>query len=167
MGVASFALSLVALVFSAIAIGWQIANFFLTGQRVKVDVTGMNVVSVSPQELHEPIIQVTVRATGRVPVEVTGWAVRWPNNQAIVGAIIAAQYGNRPGVFLGDPLPTLIEPGRSASFNIPQVAITQARDVLGLDPHEGKLDVYFSARRRKRFRKSVADLVALPPAPSD
>lgn len=162
MAAASLVISILAFVVSAAALAWQIANYLLTGQRATVSVSGMSLLAVPDGAAMEPVAQIIVRAVGRVPVEVTGWSVSYPDDQHLIAALVALQYGHLPGVHLGDTLPMVIDPGRSGHFSIPIVAIVSARDKLNLDPHKGHVSVQFAARRTIKLRKPVGKLVRLP-----
>lgn len=161
MTVASLVIAILALMVSSGALGWQVVNYLLTGQRAKVAVTRMNLFSVPAATKLEPVVQIIVSAVGRVPVEVTSWSVSYPEDQHLLSTMVGLQYAQFPDVFLGDTLPKVIEPGRSASFNIPVAALTAARDKLGHDPSSGRLAVHFAARKSIKVRKPVGDLVRL------
>lgn len=163
MEVASLLIAILALVLSAAALGWNVASFILQGQRAKLVVTSMGVLSTNPPTPMEPVLQMTVSATGRQPVEVTGWCLAYPKNQYLHSALVGLQYGSFPSVFLGDTIPHVVQPGSSASFNIPRVAVEKAAEHLGLDPRQGQAQIFFAARRPLRDKRSIADYLATPP----
>lgn len=164
MAAASLVISVLALMVSSGGLAWQVVNYLLTGQRAKVSVARMNLLSVPDGTKMEPVVQITVSAVGRVPVEVTSWSISYPDEQHLHSTMVGLQYGKFPDVYLGDTLPMVVEPGRSASFNIPAVAIEAARDTLGHDPSAGRLAVHFAARRSIRIAKPIGDLVRLKPS---
>jgi hypothetical protein len=164
MTAAALAISVLALMVSSGALAWQVVSYLLTGQRAKVSVARMNLLSIPDGAKMEPVVQITVSAVGRVPVEVTSWSISYPGEQHLHSAMVGLQYAKFSDVYLGDTLPMVVEPGRSASFNVPAAAIEAARDKLGHDPSVGRLAVHFAARRSIRIGNPIGDLVRLKPS---
>jgi hypothetical protein len=157
MTVASFVISVLAFVVSGATFGWNLLNYLLTGQRAQLRVSSMRALNTETGTEMQPFLQVTVSATGRVPVEVTGWSLAFPDDLHLHSALIEAQYGNLSDVYLGDKLPEIIQPGRSGSFNLPTVAIKESGERYKLDLGAGHIQVYFAARKPLRDKKSVTE----------
>lgn len=154
MTVAAFVVSIVSLL---VTLGWNILNYLLTGQRAKLSVTPMKLLAVGGGLEMEPVVQLTVSSVGRVPVEVIGWSVAFPDDHHLHWATVKAQYGSLTSVHLGDDLPKVIEEGRSGNFCIPVVAIEKVAELHGLDLTKGYVQVYFGARKHLRDSKSIAE----------
>jgi hypothetical protein len=157
MTVATFVVAVLALLVSGTALGWNILNYLLTGQRAELNVTSMRVINRGMGQEMEPFVQITVRATGRVPVELTAWSLAFPGDIHFHSALIEEQYGHLSNVYLGDKLPKLIQPGSSGSFNLPKVAVEAIEKVHQLDLRKGHVQVYFAARKQLRDKKSIAE----------
>lgn len=137
-------------------LGWNVLNYLLTGQRAALSVIGMRMLTAAGTDM-EPVIQITVQATGRIPVEVTSWNVTFPDDLRMHSAFIRMQYGKLDSVHLGDELPKVIPPGSSGSFNFPRVAIEKGAEQHGLNLSDGHIQVYFAARKPLRDKKSIAE----------
>lgn len=158
MTVASFVISVLAFVVGGASLGWNVLNYLLTGQRAELNITAMNLLTQRPPEKEmEPVVQITVGATGRVPVEVTGWSLTFPDNLHLLSTLVEMQYGALSSVHLGDKLPKVIQPGSSGSFNLPQIAIKRGAEQHNLDLNKGHIQVYFAARKPLRDKKSIAE----------
>ncbi|WP_143466566.1 hypothetical protein [Lentzea kentuckyensis] len=157
VAVASLIISALALLVGGASLAWNVLNCLLTGQRAKLSVTPMKLLATGGGVGMEPVVQITVAATGRVPVEVIGWSVAFPDDHHLHSATVRAQYGNLASVHLGDDLPKVIEEGRSGTFCVPIVAIKKAAEHHGLDLTKGHVQVYFGARKTLRDRKSIAE----------
>jgi hypothetical protein len=155
--VASFVIAAVALVVGGASLGWNILNYLLTGQRAELAVASMRLIIPSTASEIEPIVQLKVSATGRVPVEVTGWSLAFPDNLHLRSTEVEVQYGNLSSIYLGDKLPKVIQPGSSGSFNLPRVAIEKSVENYKLDLSQGYIQVYFAARKKLRDTKSIAE----------
>ncbi|MGH3712176.1 MAG: hypothetical protein ACRDT4_01730 [Micromonosporaceae bacterium] len=160
MTVASFVIAVLAFLVSGVSLGWNIVSFLLQGQRAELSVTPMRLLNPMMGSEMEPVVQITVRATGRQPIEVTGWSLTFPDNAHLHSVLIETQYGNLSSVHLGDKIPKVIQPGSSGSFHLPQVAIEKAAEVHKLDPRKGHIQVYFAARKQLRDKKSIAERLA-------
>lgn len=155
MAVASFVISALAFVVGGASLGWNVLNYLLTGQRASLSVSGMRLITTMGTEM-EPVLQITVMATGRMPVEVTGWSVTFYDDLHLHSTFVRMQYEGFETIHLGDDLPKMIQPGSSASFNIPKVAIEKGAEHQKLDLNEGYIHVYFAARKPLRDKKSIA-----------
>ncbi len=155
MTVASFAISALAFVVSGASLGWNVLNYLLTGQRASLSASGMRLLTTMGTEM-EPVLQITVMATGRVPVEVTSWSVMFPNDLHLHSTLVHMQYDRFKEIHFGDDLPKMIQPGSRASFNIPKVAIEKGGEHQKLDLNEGYINVYFAARKPLRDKKAIA-----------
>jgi len=72
-------ISIVALVVSAASLAWQVASWKRSGPVVKVTAAQLlPVFDHGPGDWH---IAVTARNSGRAPVTVTGWGLRFPDGQ--------------------------------------------------------------------------------------
>ncbi|MFF2027234.1 hypothetical protein [Rhodococcus koreensis] len=156
MTVASFVMSALALTVSGASLGWNVLNFILTGQRAELSISVVRPLTTTGETL-EPVVQITVRGTGRVPIEVTGWSLTFPENFVLHSALVSAQYGQLRSVYLGDQLPKTIQPGGSGSFNLPTIAIEKSVENYQLDSAKGHIQVHFAARKPLRDKKPVAE----------
>lgn len=139
------ALSVVAIVLSALSLGWQAATYVLTGGRVHVELrvgavdpsgTGMvhgPVSSATPdwaehqarQGYTRPVVGVLVRNRGRLPVTVTEWT--------LVGS---HELNFRPiGLSIGPELPYRLDLGAS------ELWVTDLGSVLGLGSFRGRVSL--------------------------
>jgi len=75
-------------------------------------------------KMHEPVITMTVSATGRVPIEVTGWSLSFPDGSHLHYELVRLQYGHLEGVHLERQSTKVIEPGRSGTFMLPALLST-------------------------------------------
>ncbi|MCA1603087.1 MAG: hypothetical protein LC776_16105, partial [Acidobacteria bacterium] len=98
-------------------------------------------------KMHEPVITMTVSATGRVPIEVTGWSLSFPDGSHLHSELVRLQYGHLEGVHLGDDLPKVIEPGRSGTFMLPCAAIDAAANHYNFNLNKGYVQIFFAARK--------------------
>lgn len=123
------AVSIVALVLSALSIGWQAATFVLTGGRVKVELrvgafhaSGSGMIHAAVKDAasawsgHEaaqgytrPVLVVQVRNVGRLPVTVTEWSVVAQPGGASFRPVAGS---------IGPNLPYRMEPGTSETWAV-------------------------------------------------
>jgi len=154
--VASFVISILAFAVGGASLGWNVLNYLLTGQRAELSISAMRLLTTVATEM-EPVVQITVRATGRVPVEVTGWSLTFPDNLHLPSSMVEMQYESLSSVHLGDKLPKVIQPGSRGLFNLPQVAIEKCAEHYNLNLNKGRIQVYFAARKQLRDKKSIAE----------
>ncbi|MGH4013631.1 MAG: hypothetical protein ACRDSL_06790 [Pseudonocardiaceae bacterium] len=156
-------ISSLALLVSGLALGWNIVNYLLTGQRAKLHVMAAKLVDPTNGKTHEPVVTMTVSATGRVPIEVTGWSLSFPDDSHLHSELVRLQYGHLEGVHLGDDLPKLIQPGCSGTFMLPRVAIDAAAKHYNFDLNKGHIQIFFAARKTLRDKSSIAKRISLKP----
>jgi hypothetical protein len=106
----------------AASLAWSIASHVLSGGRVAVDLRGgwagpSNLITaplarktIQPDRnfVNEPVLAVQARNTGRLPVSVEGWAVKF--GELSLGHV--DHYAN-------DPLPRVLNVGESATWIVP------------------------------------------------
>jgi hypothetical protein len=99
-------LSVIAIVLSMTSLGWQVASWKRSGPVVKVTAQQALITSGPEADWHT---DVTARNTGRAPITVTGWGLRFPDGQTIV------MMRNLP---ISAPLPYRLEAGAASSWYI-------------------------------------------------
>lgn len=101
-------LSIVAVVLSATSIGWQVVAFRRSGP--VVGVTATQALPTYGPEMGDWHVNVTARNSGRSPVTVTGWGLRFPDGQAMFMT---------ENLSWSTALPYRLEQGASGSWYIP------------------------------------------------
>lgn len=164
-------IAITALVFSAASLTWQVVTFLMQGQRATVEVFSASTAMLgvlNEEGERQGVLAVTVRAKGRVPVQVDAWAIVFArdkegNANALLEAAMRAQYPQHVAFRTGKNLPVTVDPGHSATFYIPREPVEAATNIPGTDLNDGHIEVYFGARRKFRDRKSVAQRLVLRP----
>ncbi len=143
MNVASLVLGICGVVLASLSLGWQAAQYVLTGGRVKVRLQigalgNGAIVTAAPSSLHEgwweqlaeqgyrrPIVAVTVANVGRLPVTVARWGLKSGLGMSLYPAADS----------IGPPLPHRLEVGESETWAVDMGAvdafIRATREVLG------------------------------------
>jgi|GEM_PF-5275136 hypothetical protein len=152
----SLIIAALALLVSGTTLGWNILSYLLQGQRAKLNIGPIRVLDTEGTSEKERAIQITVISTGRVPVEVTGWSVRFPNDVHLHSELISLQYRQFESIHLGDEIPKLIQPGGRGTFLLPRVAVEAAAKHYDLDLDGGRIHVYFAARKPLRDKRRIS-----------
>lgn len=135
MQIATFVLSVAALVLSVIALTWQMVEHRLTGSRVRADlrlgglgfggvVTGpldMNRSTLASQGVQEWVLCIDVRNIGRMAMDLTNFEIEFESGGAY----------NRAGWHLNPELPYRLESGSSKAFYVPLDDVEKALSMMG------------------------------------
>lgn len=162
--------AIIALIVSGFVFGWQILSYLLQGQRVTVEVFTARTVQIGDQTIGNPnegVIAVTIRARGRVAVQVDSWAVVFPGSKkgevrALPEASLRVQFPSHHAFKITpEATPFTVDAGHSKTFYIPREPVEAAQQLPGYDLHEGRIEVYFGARRKFRDSKSIAERLGI------
>jgi hypothetical protein len=78
---ATFVLSVVAIVLSITSLSWQVVSWKLSGPVVQI--TASQALPVYGQSVGDWHVAVTAHNSGRAPVTVNGWGLRFPDQQTM------------------------------------------------------------------------------------
>jgi hypothetical protein len=137
-------------------LGWNIISYLLSGQRAKLSVSSISVLNAGSGTPQQPAIQITVSATGKVPIEVTGWSLSFPDEFHIHSDLVRLQYGHLEGIHLGDEIPKVIQPGGRGIFLLPRVVVDAGVRNYNFDLTKGRIHVFFAARKPLHDTQSIA-----------
>jgi len=148
MQTAAFVIAVIAVVLSALSLGWQAAVFALTGGRVRVtlhvgalDQMGTSMVTLPVEQLSgqraqgladqgftRPVFAVRVRNVGRLPVTVERWSLRVPDDPGRRGGFLVPSSVPNPAggaelmpmgnLSIGPALPHRLEAGASETWAV-------------------------------------------------
>jgi hypothetical protein len=107
----------IAIIGAATGIGslaWQMVTFSKSGPVVTV--TATVAFFTHGAEISDPVVNVKATNSGRSPVTVKGWGLRFPNGQTMVILKPAPP---------SDPLPYRLEPGADANWYVPAVEVAR------------------------------------------
>ena len=163
MQVATLVIAVVGLGLAALSLGWQLATFFLTGPRVKVDLhegfksasgelmtgaasiyTNEGRAALERLGYTEHVLAIEAINTGRLAATVNGWSIEFGNG---------ALYEN-PSDMLNPKLPYRLEPHTSQLWCAP---VENLRAVEWKDPNATTVRgvVRLAGRRRVRSRNAL------------
>jgi hypothetical protein len=169
-------IAVVALIVAVLAlawgIAWAIAAHVLAGQRISVSITKMTSLDPTGTIKSQELLQMTVSATGRVAVQVTGWAILFPLGKRkkdgyhfIPSAMMQNQFGDHLAFLASKKLPLTIEPGHSQDIYIPVEPLHALYESQTRDFNEGFIQITFGARRVFRDKKSLAERMRITANP--
>jgi hypothetical protein len=151
-------------------VAWAIATHLLGGQRVKVEVTNMRGVDLGDPTKSHDMLMVTIRAIGRMPVQVSAWAVMFPTEKkgtfhVIHQELMKLQYPTHPAILAATKTPFTVEPGHAERILIPAEPLKALYETGERDFSKGFIQVSFGARRDFRDKTNLAERMGLTPKP--
>jgi hypothetical protein len=120
--VTSFILGIVGTVTGIGALVWQVITWKRSGPVVTV--TAMQALPTYGDRVGDPLTCVTARNSGRAPVTVSSWGLRFPDGQVMF--IRQAFAGS-------DALPYRLEAGASGSWSVETTAVAETCKAHGVD----------------------------------
>lgn len=115
MEVTTLVIAIIGAITGVAALAWQVITWRQSGPVVVV--TATQAFPTYGPGVGEPHVNVTASNSGRSPVTVKGWGLRFPDGQTMV-------FPNP--VPWSDPLPNRLEPGADASWYVPTVEVARA-----------------------------------------
>jgi hypothetical protein len=121
MEVTTLVIAIIGAVTGIGSLAWQVVTFRQSGPVVTV--TATQAMPTYGAEVGDPHVDVTARNTGRSPVTVTGWGLRFPDGQGMI-------FPN--ALRWSTSLPHRLEPGANASWYWPTEEVKRASAERGV-----------------------------------
>lgn len=97
---------------------WHIVSFLLMAGRAKVSAQPNMVMFDPARGTQTPVLQITVRNVGRMPISVTSWTFIDPTGRGVITI--------NPSPEFGPAVPHTIDPGHSEQWRVPRDGVLQA-----------------------------------------
>jgi hypothetical protein len=137
---------LAGLTVAAGSLGWQFAEWVLSGSRVRVEPARIGIAATQPEPMET--IGFTVRNIGRSVTTVELWGFMLRDNRPMV-------FWTKPDRWDNPALPHRIEPGTGATWTIPLAWVEQALAQEGLGSVALRPQVSLGTGRKKSARKAL------------